>query len=100
MACPSAFSSKLFGLLTKFRLKANIIQHSAVSFSVCVDTPLGKEVEDLILILKEEFKVLYNKNLQLLTIRNYNEEEILRLTSGKKIFIEQRSRNTVQFVTD
>jgi len=92
--------SKLFGLLNSFRLKANIIQHSAVSFSVCVDTPLGKEVEDLIAVLKNDFKVLYNKGLQLLTIRNYSETEIQKFTAGKKIFIEQRSRNTVQFVTN
>jgi aspartate kinase len=92
--------SKLFGLLSSFRLKANIIQHSAVSFSVCVDTPLGKEVVDLIAVLKNDFKVLYNEGLQILTIRNYTEKEIQKLTAGKKIFIEQRSRNTVQFVTD
>lgn len=92
--------SLLFNLLDKFRLKANIIQHSAVSFSVCVDIPLGKEIEELISILKEDFKVLYNKNLQLLTIRNYQEAEIQKMISGKKIYIEQRSRNTVQFVTD
>lgn len=92
--------SKLFNLLNKFRLKANVIQHSAISFSVCVDTPLGKEIEDLIVILKEDFKVLYNKDLKLQTIRNYAEEDIHQMVVGKKIFIEQRSRNTVQFVSD
>jgi aspartate kinase len=91
--------SQLFSLLDSFRLKANIIQHSAVSFSVCVDTPIGKEIEELIASLKINFKVLYNKNLQLITIRNYTENDIQRLTTGKKIYIEQRSRNTVQFVT-
>jgi len=92
--------SRLFSLLDKFRLKANVIQHSAVSFSVCVDIPLGKEIEDLIGILKLDFKVLYNKGLQLLTIRNYLEADVQKMISGKKIYIEQRSRNTVQFVTD
>jgi aspartate kinase len=90
--------SQLFGLLDSFRLKANVIQHSAISFSVCVDTPIGKEIEELIASLKVNFKVLYNKNLQLITIRNYTEKDIQRLTKDKKIFIEQRSRNTVQFV--
>jgi len=92
--------SRLFSLLNKFRLKANVIQHSAVSFSVCADIPMGKEIEDMISILKLDFKVLYNKNLQLLTIRNYLEADIQKMISGKKIYIEQRSRNTVQFVTD
>jgi aspartate kinase len=92
--------SLLFSLLNKFRLKANVIQHSAVSFSVCVDTPMGKEIEELIAFLKVDFKVLYNKNLQLITIRNYTERDIQKMINGRKIYIEQRSRNTVQFVTD
>lgn len=92
--------SRLFSLLDKFRLKANVIQHSAVSFSVCVDIPLGKEIEEMIGILKLDFKVLYNKGLQLLTIRNYIEADVRKMISEKKIYIEQRSRNTVQYVTD
>ncbi len=92
--------SKLFSLLDNFRLKANLIQHSAVSFSVCVDAPRGQEVEELISILRGEFKVLYNDGLNLLTIRNYTEEDILIHTANKKVLVEQRSRNMVQFVTD
>lgn len=91
--------SKLFALLNRFRLKANVIQHSAISFSVCVDTPRGREVKDLIDILRNEFKVLYNDGLTLYTIRHYTEESIEKLISGKKVFVEQRSRTTVQFLT-
>ncbi len=91
--------SKLFGLLYRFRLKANLLQHSAVSFSVCVDEPRGREVEDVIGILKMEFKVLYNDALTLITIRNYTEDSIREMTKGKRIYVEQRSRSTVQYIT-
>jgi len=90
--------SKLFALLNKFRLKANLMQHSAVSFSVCVDEPRGREVDELIGILRTEFKILYNKKLTLITIRHYTEDSIAEHISGKKIFVEQRSRNTVQYL--
>ena len=76
------------------------MQHAAISFSFCVDTPRGKEVEDLIRLLRNEFRVLYNDNLLMTTIRNYTDEVITSHLKGKKVFVEQRSRNTVQFLTD
>jgi len=92
--------SKLFALLNKFRLKANLMQHSAISFSVCVDEPRGREVDELIGILRKEFKILYNEELTLITIRHYTEESLAEHMSGKKIYVEQRSRNTVQYLTE
>lgn len=90
--------SKLFELLNRFRLKANLMQHSAVSFSICVDEPRGREVDELIAILREEFKVLYNDKLTLITIRHYTDESIDQKVGGKKIYVEQRNRNTVQYL--
>ena len=92
--------SRLFSLLYRFRLKANLMQHSAVSFSVVVDEPRGREVLDLISILRREFKVLYNDKLTLSTVRHYTDDSILAVTSGKKIYLEQRSRGTAQYLTD
>ncbi|MBN2174294.1 MAG: aspartate kinase [Bacteroidales bacterium] len=90
--------SYLFDLLHSFRLKANLMQHSAVSFSFCVDTPKGKAVKELIVKLQKEFKVLYNTNLLLITVRNYSPELIHELIGNKNVLVEQRSRQTVQFV--
>ncbi|MCB0805056.1 MAG: aspartate kinase [Bacteroidales bacterium] len=92
--------SRLFALLDDFRIKANLLQHSAISFSVGVDTPKGKAVNDLITALRKNFKVLYNEGLQLITIRNYTDAIIEELTQAKKILIEQRSRHTVQFLVE
>lgn len=92
--------SKFFSLLYKFRLKANLMQHSAISFTVCVDEPRGKEIEDVIEILRKEFKVLYNEKLTLITIRNYTEESINEHLNEKKVYVEQRSRNTVQYLVN
>lgn len=92
--------SRLFALLNKFKLKVNLMQNSAVTFSVCIDTPKGQEITELVDLLRKNFKVLYNQNLTLNTIRHYNEDHIKKMIGNKKVLMEQRSRNTVQFVTE
>jgi aspartate kinase len=86
----------IFGLFTKHRCGINLMQNSAISFSVCVDN--NPRLETLIHELQEEFKVKYNDGLQLITIRHYDQETIGKLTAGKEILLEQRSRITVQMV--
>jgi aspartate kinase len=64
---------------------------------VCADNDPQK-IEPLIAELQEQFKVLYNAPVQLMTIRNYNPEIVARLSENKVVLIEQRSRNTHQMV--
>lgn len=89
--------SAIFNLFSKHGVRINMMQNSAISFSVCTDDDEHK-IPGLISDLGQHFKVLYNKNVQLMTIRNYNPEIISKLSSGKVILIEQRSRNTHQMV--
>ncbi len=89
--------SKIFKYLSEHRIKVNIIQNSAISVSFCVDN-VNNKVKKLIEHLKEDFKVLYNDQLELLTIRHYNEDAIKKVIQNRKIYIEQRSRHTAHFV--
>ena len=89
--------SKIFKYLSEHRIKVNLIQNSAISFSFCVDNSNNK-VKLLIDRLKEDYKVLYNDQLELLTIRHYSNKAIDKITRGRKIYIEQRSRHTAHFV--
>ncbi len=88
----------IFGLFAKAGVKINLMQNSAISFSVCVDQDEYK-IPSLIHDLQKEFRVLYNENLELYTIRNYFQSTIDMLTADKEILVEQRSRTTVQLVT-
>jgi aspartate kinase len=89
--------SRIFQLFAKHHVRVNMMQQAAISFSVCADNdqlrtgPLMNE-------LKEEFRVLYNDEVQLMTIRNYNQETIDALSEGKTVLLEQRSRHTCQLV--
>lgn len=89
--------SRIFATLAKYRLRLNLMQTSAITFSFCID--LNEAIfESFINELHDEYEVLYNKNVRLLTIRHYNEEVIGKLTADKKILVEQRSRLTARFV--
>lgn len=89
--------SDIFALFAKYRIKVNLSQNSALSFSVCTDAMEDKYLE-VIEILKQNYKVLYNENAELITIRYYTDEVIAQLTGQRKILVEQKSRKTARFV--
>ncbi|PBQ33483.1 aspartate kinase [Sphingobacteriaceae bacterium] len=89
--------SGIFNLFSKHNVHIHMMQNSAISFSVCTDNDIQK-IEPLINDLQQHFKVLYNTDVQLMTIRNYDQETIAKLSENKLILIEQRSRNTHQMV--
>lgn len=88
---------KIFGLFAALKIKINLMQNSAISFSVCVDNDPFK-IPELVNDLQKDFRVLYNDDLLLVTIRHYYPSTIDQLTKGKKVFLEQRSRQTAQVV--
>jgi aspartate kinase len=89
--------SRIFSIFAKHRLKINMMQNSAVSFSVCTDNDPHK-IPALSEALASDFKVRYNENLDLITVRHYYPSTIEQLTKGKTILLEQRSRQTAQVV--
>jgi aspartate kinase len=89
--------SDIFEVFAKCNVKINLMQLSAISFSVCCDHDVIK-INNLVNELQQTFKVLYNSNLELMTVRYYTPEIIESLTKNKIILLEQRSRFTVQMV--
>ncbi|MDG1477668.1 MAG: aspartate kinase [Vicingaceae bacterium] len=89
--------SHIFGVFSEFGVKINLMQNSAISFSACVDFDEQKTMK-LIDELKKNYKILYNDNLELVTIRHYDQSTIERVTANKEILVEQKSRNTARFI--
>ncbi|GAB2872402.1 amino acid kinase family protein [Hymenobacter ruber] len=87
----------IFAGLAQAKLKINVMQNSAISFSVCVDYS-ERRVHQLLDLLREQFTLHYNTGLTLFTIKNYDAASIARLTAGKRLLLEQRTRHTFQFV--
>lgn len=90
--------SSLFALFAKYGIKINLMQNSALSYSVCFDKICDDLLQKLINELSIVYSVRYNDSLRLITIRRYTEEAINNLIQDKKIIIEQRSRLTAQFL--
>lgn len=88
---------RIFSLFVQNGIKVNLIQASAVSINVSVDDERVK-VESLINGLKAEFAATYNENVEMLSIRHYTPEAIDRITCGREILLEQRTRHSVRFV--
>lgn len=90
--------SEIFSLLHKYKMKVHLIQNSAISFSVCVDDKFGN-FQELKGILSKKFKVTYNDNVSLYTIRHFNERSADAVAKGKEVLVRQVSRETMQIVT-
>lgn len=88
----------LFKLFADLRIFVNMMRNTAISFTVCVPT-VPDRIEKLIELLEKDYKVTLEENLELLTIRHYEEEVVRNITKGKVILLEERLRNTVQMVT-
>jgi len=89
--------SWIFSVLSKHDVSLNLMQNSAVSFSICVDN-IKHKIPSLIEELSNKFTVFYNEKVELFTIRHYNSLSIERVIKNKKILLQQKSRNTVQFI--
>jgi aspartate kinase len=87
--------SKVFSTFADLRLRINMMQNAAISFSICVDYKKEK-IDAIIDELSNDFSIVQNEKLSLLTIRHFNQGIIDKLTKEKDILIRQISRNTIQ----
>lgn len=89
--------SEIFKLFHDHRLKVDLIQNSAISFSVCLDNKF-KGLQPLLEELKKKFKVVCHEDVSLYTIRHFDEQAVKSLQNGKSVLVEQRGKETVQLV--
>lgn len=87
----------IFGLLSSLGIHLNMMQLSAISFSMVTDENHEK-TKKLFELLNDEYNVRYNEDLQLITIRYYDQETINKVVGSKIVYLEQKSRTTVQIV--
>ncbi len=87
----------IFKAVSKHKIHINLMQNSAVSFSICFNHDENK-VSALLDELRNRFFIRYNTGLQLLTIRHYTEKLINEHVYGRRVYLEQKSRSTVQLL--
>ncbi len=89
--------SRAFTLFAEKHVKINMMQVSALSFTLCLDYR-NERFNDLLNKLQENFKVKYNLNLSLITLRHYKQDDLKQFIASRRILLEQISRNTAQMV--
>lgn len=89
--------SYIFKKLHDYKLKVNLIQNSAISFSVCVDNKFGN-FDAFHTELKNEFKIEFQKEVDLYTIRHFNTATKDTITKLGKTLLSQTNKETIQIV--
>ena len=89
--------SKIFKELHDSKMKVDVIQNSAISFSVCFFDKYGN-LNDLISRLEGKFKIEINKNVSLFTIRHFDEKSIKKISYKRKLLLEQRTEKTIRLI--
>ncbi|PCH73308.1 MAG: aspartate kinase [Flavobacteriaceae bacterium] len=89
--------SHIFKLLGDFKLKVNLIQNSALSFSVCIEDNYHR-FDAFIKTIQEEYTVYYNSNITLYTIRYASKQALEMIEKKGQVLLKQATKQTVQVV--
>jgi aspartate kinase len=89
--------SYIFKKLHDYKLKVNLIQNSAISFSVCVDNKFSN-FDAFYTELKNEFKIEFQKEVDLYTIRHFTKATEEAIIKRGKTLLSQTNKETIQIV--
>ena len=89
--------SDVFTLLDTYKMKVSLIQNSAISFSVVIDDAYHN-LDSLLSSLRAAFRVSWNEDVTLYTIRHASSKDVKSLIQNKKVLLKQESRETIQVV--
>jgi aspartate kinase len=89
--------SDIFKLFHKYQLKVNLIQNSAISFSVCVDNNLN-HFDLFYNEIKNMYKVSFVKNVDLFTVRHFTENSLEGIYKLGTSLVSQINKNTAQII--
>ncbi|WP_031426485.1 aspartate kinase [Flavimarina sp. Hel_I_48] len=88
---------EVFHLMARYRVKIDLLQNSAISFSLCVEDRFNK-IEELKEELKNRFKVEIIMGVELYTIRHFTTEAIADIETNKNVLVKQVAGNMAQLV--
>ena len=89
--------SDIFKILHDFKLKVNLIQNSALSFSVCIEDSFGN-FQPFISEITKNYKISFTENVSLYTIRHATKGAIELIEEKGKVLLKQATKGTVQVI--
>lgn len=88
---------EIFKWFGENHIKVNVIQNSAISFTVCVEDKFNN-FETLNEELSKNFNVSFNENVSLYTIRHFDEKSAQSVIENKTVLLQQVNLETMQIV--
>lgn len=89
--------SDIFNRLAELNAKINVMQNSALNFSILLDED-KTNIEQVLKSFEKQYRIKFNQGLELITIRHYDQPTIDRVTEGKDILLEQKTRETARLI--
>ena len=89
---------ELFNLIADLRIQVNMMQNSAISFSLCIND-IDDKADRFAKRIEKDFKVMMDRGLELITVRHHQPAVLDNLREGKVVLLEERKKQTtVQMV--
>ncbi len=89
--------SHIFKLLHQYQLKVNLIQNSAISFSICVDNKFN-QFETFYEEIASSYKITFAKDVDLYTVRHFSKDSLERIYQVGTPLLTQINKETAQIV--
>ena len=89
--------SDIFKLLHTYQLRVNLIQNSAISFSVCVDNRFN-HFDQFYDEIKLVFKASFIKGVDLYTVRHFTNNSLNKIHNLGRSILSQINKNTAQII--
>jgi aspartate kinase len=87
----------IFAAIVTHRIRVNLMRNTAISFSICVND-VEDRISKLLDSLKGDYKIDIEKNLELVTIRHYNDSIIQNMKADKIVLFEESLEHMIQMV--
>ncbi len=87
----------IFDVLDRYQLKVGLMQRSAISFSMCLEDKFAN-FDALLQELKTNYRVTYNEQVALYTIRHFTPQAIAVVEQEHTVLLQQTTRETYQIV--
>jgi aspartate kinase len=87
----------IFEIFAQNSLKVNLMQNTAVRFRICVNRD-NTRIPNVVKALNNRYQISLTENLELITIRYYDQATIDRVMVNKELVLEQRSHTTIQLL--
>lgn len=89
--------SDIFNRLSMAKARINLMQNSALNFSILLDEE-KVNVDEILALFSDAYSVRFNTGLELVTIRHYDQETLDRVTVDKVVLLEQKTRETARLI--